>query len=131
MQHVTIAYQFRSLRKKLLRLLVMRRVYAAISAALVATLHEQMGLDKETAIEIVSILLTWLLGDSLARTGPPGRDTIQEKTEDMIGSVRVWVALVAIVHAVFIPESVAFTAVANTFILGRSLSYQRSKGEIT
>ena len=54
--------------QKLLGLLTSRRFWAAASGVLVTLLHEQLGIDVEMAQQIVMVLVSWIVGDSLSKT---------------------------------------------------------------
>lgn len=46
-----------------------RRWWAAVASIVVVLLHELLGLDEEAARQIVQVVMVWIVGDSLHKTG--------------------------------------------------------------
>lgn len=56
------------MKNKLERLLQSRRFYASLLALSVIILQDGLGLSHESSMTISSILMVWVLGDSLNKT---------------------------------------------------------------
>ena len=53
---------------KIVALFASRRVYAVVAGILVVVLHEGIGLDETQALEIVTLVGAWVLGDTFRPT---------------------------------------------------------------
>lgn len=56
------------LQRKFAALLQSRRFYAAVVALLTVLFHEQVGFSEEVTRNIIYILISWIVGDSLCKT---------------------------------------------------------------
>lgn len=54
---------------KLQSLAFSRRFWVAVASVVVVFLHETLGFDRDSAEQLVMILMAWILGDSLSKTG--------------------------------------------------------------
>jgi len=57
--------------KKIASLFKSRRFYTAISGVLVVLFSESLGLTEDQVLPLVGVLMTWIVGDSLNKTGGP------------------------------------------------------------
>jgi hypothetical protein len=107
---------------KIRKILTSRRVYAAITALLAALFQETLGLTEEAATQIVVVLLSWILSDSISHTGPAEAVTLPQKTQALAGSVRFWTMIATIAGSLWAGIPDALAAVSSTYIIGRGIS---------
>jgi hypothetical protein len=46
-----------------------RRFWTAVGGVLIVLCNEQLGLSEEDATKVIGIMVAWILGDSLNKTG--------------------------------------------------------------
>lgn len=53
---------------KFLGVLKSRRFYVALGGAVVILLHDVIGMDEQTAQNLVNLAIAWIVGDSITKT---------------------------------------------------------------
>lgn len=54
---------------KIMSIFESRRFWAAVAGVMVVVLHDTLGLDETSAQAIAALVVSWIVGDSLRRTG--------------------------------------------------------------
>ena len=54
---------------KLFGVLKSRRFWTSVGGVMIVLLHDVLGMDVETANGVVAMLIAWIVGDSINKTG--------------------------------------------------------------